>query len=457
MAYPATRLIICVDGTSSHTPAGSFGETNVHRIYASIQHGICIDGVTGETFNQEVQYIPWLNHTDNLKDRIQIGACSQGYVKKIEEVYNRCSQLTHKQDELWLFGFGHGGIVVRAVAGLLHNFGTMASAGQDKFGDDFKRLLEDMQGVYGLSPASFATGFARTAVAPRIQFVGVFDPISSKYDHKFDTSFNPSIRNMRQAVALHEDKESVSPALLFPADLDSLAPGESGRSFQQAYFVGRHNDLGGSAKRCGLSLYPCQWMWLEARKCGLAVNVAETLTGDNESLSALLPRPEREENKSKARFWSFTSENGIITRMQDLRDIHRNSADRGDRYSVRLGSPWMGSVGEKKLRSPFDADGRLRGYCERAPQGTLIHPSVYLLLDEYIHIALESKESKLHRHIEDWRSRMMHDADSIGANTGFWLEREDDDNDAANPGAFRVLVCGNTGAFVPEMTTIARY
>lgn len=458
MADPATRRIICVDGMSSYKQAGSFGETNVHRIYASIQQGICIDSVTGKPFNQEVQYIPWLNHADNLKDRIQVGAYGQGYVKKIEEVYSRCSHLSHEKDELWLFGFGYGGTVVRAVAGLLHNFGTMAFTGQDKSGKDFKKLFEDMQGVRGPSTASPTPGFASTAAAPRIHFVGVFDPISSKHDSIFDTSFNLSIRNMRQALALHEDKESLSPALLFPAGLDNLASRESGRSFQQAYFVGRHTDLGGSAKRCGLSLYPYQWMWLEARKCGLAMNVAEEISGHHESLSALLSQPgRREEKQKKARFWAFTSENGIVTRMQDLRDVHRNSGDRAEKYGVRLISSWLGSVGDKKPRSVFNADGCLRGYCERIPQGALIHPSVYFLLDEYIHIALESKDSRLHRHIEDWRSRMMHDLESIGANTGFWLEEEDDDDYSADPGALRVLVCGNTGASVPKMTHIGRH
>lgn len=32
-----------------------------------------------------------------------------------------------------------------------------------------------------------------------------------------------------------------------------------------------------------------------------------------------------------------------------------------------------------------------------------------------------------------------------GVNTGFWLDAEEDEEDPSNPGAIRVLVCGNTG------------
>lgn len=453
MTHPRTRLIVCVDGTSSHGATGTSKETNVHRIYASIQHGTCTDGVSGETFNQIAHYIPWLSHAEEIvsKDRIHIGVSDQGYVKRIEEVCDRCSQLSPEKDEVWLFGFGRGATVVRAVAGLLHAFGAMASAGQAEFGRDFKRMLKEVQRVHGLGLTTSSPVFASTRPAPRIQFIGVFDPIRCKNDDIFDTSFNRSIRNMRQALALHEDKESLSPALLFPEDLDELALRDYGRSFQQAYFIGRHNDIGGIAKRCGLALYPCHWIWLEARKCGLAVDVTDRSFGDNESLFALLREPAKGEAKGhKAKLWSFTSDNGITTRMQDLRQIHRASGDREEKYAVRLTSPWLSSVGGKRSRTPFNTDGHLRGYCGWAPQGTIIHASVYLLLDEYIHIALETKDSKLQRNIENWRAKMMQNSGSIGANTGFWLDEEDDD--AADPGALRVLVCGNTGALMSRLT-----
>lgn len=450
MAYPRTRLIICVDGTSSSAPSGSPSETNVHRIYTSIQRGICTDRISGETFNQIAQYIPGSGHSDDVvfKDRMHV--FGQSDVKQIEEVYDRCSQLSPEKDEVWLFGFGRGAMVVRAVAGLMHSLGAMASAGQPGFGQDFKRLLKVMQHPSNLALYSPSSIFPNTRPAPRIQFVGVFDPIKCKHDDVFDTSFNRSIRNMRQAVALHEDKESLSPALLFPEDLRGSTLKDYGRSFIQAYFVGRHTDIGGSAKRCGLALYPCQWMWLEARQFGLAVHMTEKASGEHEPPFALLPRPaKKEEKEQRAKLWSFASENGITVRMQDLRKIYRDAGDREERYAVRLASPWLSSAREKKPRNPFEADGYLLGYCDWAPQGTIIHPSVYLLLDEYIGIALETKDLALQQNLEIWRARMMHASGSIGASTGFWLD--EDDNDFDDPGALRVLVCGNTGIYIQAL------
>jgi ribosome biogenesis GTPase A len=66
-----------------------------------------------------------------------------------------------------------------------------------------------------------------------------------------------------------------------------------------------------------------------------------------------------------------------------------------------------------------------------------------MLLDEHVNVALESKEIKLQRHLEDYRDKML-GLNAYGfPNPGFWLD--DDDDDSPNPGAIRVLVCGNTG------------
>lgn len=192
-------------------------------------------------------------------------------------------------------------------------------------------------------------------------------------------------------------------------------------------------------------------MWLEARQCGLVVEMKEEASGEHESLFTLLPEPaKREGKKQKAKLRSFTSENGITARMQDFRMIYRLSRDREERYAVRLVSPWLISISETKPRSLFITDSHLRGYCEWVPQGTIIHPSVYLLLDEYINIALETKDLNSQRNLESWRARMMHESESIGANTGFWLD--EDDHGSADPGALRVLVCGNTGEVSQALT-----
>lgn len=80
----------------------------------------------------------------------------------------------------------------------------------------------------------------------------------------------------------------------------------------------------------------------------------------------------------------------------------------------------------------------------KAPHGTIIHPSVYLLLDKYIGISLDMKSFPFHPHLERWRQRILgQTGNSALGSMGFW-------NDAGraepeDPGAIRILVCGNAG------------
>lgn len=164
MAFPGatlpTRLVICVDGThlsSSGSSKSDTGQTNIHRIYAGLKRGECTCSTSGVTFNQVIRYVPGIGSADDAfsKDRIQASVLGQGYLKQIQDVYESCCQLSGSQDEIWLFGFSRGAYVVRAVAGLLHHFNAIASAGQPEFAKDFKRTLKEAerrQGHYsGLS------------------------------------------------------------------------------------------------------------------------------------------------------------------------------------------------------------------------------------------------------------------------------------------------------------------
>ena len=146
-----TRLIICVDGANQ----SGGQETNIHRIYTSILVGKVSDSACGGLFKQEVKYVPGIGSADDVfsKDRLQASVLGQGHLKQIQDVYESCSQLMGEQDEIWLFGFSRGAFVVRAVAGLLHNFGALVSAGQPEYSKDFKKVLRDasVSGGSGLS------------------------------------------------------------------------------------------------------------------------------------------------------------------------------------------------------------------------------------------------------------------------------------------------------------------
>ena len=80
-----------------------------------------------------------------------------------------------------------------------------------------------------------------------------------------DITFNDSIHHLRHALALDEDREAMTPEYTYP-DVSRI---RGDRSIIQAWFAGAHIDMGGSAKKDGLSLYPLQWMLLESKMKGL--------------------------------------------------------------------------------------------------------------------------------------------------------------------------------------------
>ncbi|KAK5686968.1 hypothetical protein LTS10_001104 [Elasticomyces elasticus] len=428
--YP-TRLVLCLDGVPTKSCTS---QTNIQRVHAGIRQGKCLDTLSANVYNVEALYIPWTGAADDTFSTTSIGA--QSHIKQLQTAYEKCSQLDGERDEVWLFGFGRGAYVARAVAGLLHHVGAATSAGQPEFAKDFKKVLKkESERQAGrrlsltLSPTS-TTSSGSVKPAPRIRFVGAFDTVKAgSNDSAFDTTFNSSIQHMRHALALHEDKKP--PDSIVPESIYGTNFADSGRSLVEAWFTGSHADIGGSAKKAGLALYPLQWMLLEARNCGLAIAVENS--GPTDPMALVFPRSE----KKGSRPWTCTSANGVGTTMYDFRSVHEI-----EDYSIKLGSSMSASLTASKPRQPFTAKGILDGYCDWAPQGAYIHPSVYLLLDEHLNVAMEAKELKLQRYLADWRERMLGSVHGV-VNTGFWLDEDADD--APDPGAIRVLVCGNTG------------
>lgn len=78
-----------------------------------------------------------------------------------------------------------------------------------------------------------------------------------------------------------------------------------------------------------------------------------------------------------------------------------------------------------------------------APQGTIVHPSAYLIMDEYHLFKLDESSATIQSCLAKWRYRMMGDLDGL-PNRGFWNLNQPE-NPNLKPGAIRILVCGNTG------------
>ncbi|KAF6841016.1 hypothetical protein CMUS01_03680 [Colletotrichum musicola] len=395
------RLVICVDGTWFHPDGAVSSEgktensTNVYRLFASVYEGEVVD--------------------------------DQG--KRLRP-----------EDEVWLYGFSRGAFVVRAVAGLLHYISALTAAdnSDDVFEKDYNKALKTyraMQRENKLQESRIHEMLSsNTRPAPKIRFVGAFDTVKALNDTKlFDISVNPSIENYRHALALNETREVMTPECdspRFAVDRSSLARHSA---FVQAWFVGAHVDMGGSSEMDGLSLYPLQWMLAESRKLGLRLGFS-SFKG-----RARIENPIHLVGLDTERLpWTCTSKNGTIFEMQDIRGVHKDN-----RHSTRINRA-KGALWRRKGRTPFDQDGKLEGYCDFAPQGTFVHPSVYLLLDWQLGLSLDMQEFPFFSHLHGWRDKTLGYQGEVPVQ-GFWNDSVKWSQEQEELGAIRILVCGNVG------------
>lgn len=127
--------------------------------------------------------------------------------------------------------------------------------------------------------------------------------------------------------------------------------------------MGAHIDIGGSAAKDGLSLYPLQWMLVESRAKGLQLEFDGSFGNRaviDDPLKLVFPAYESE--GKGVPLLTFTAKNDLKVEMQDLRRVHQ-LPKHGAKYAVHLNQYkrlWM----PNEQRAAFNEDGNLRCYCE---------------------------------------------------------------------------------------------
>lgn len=158
----------------------------------------------------------------------------------------------------------------------------------------------------------------------------------------------------------------MKPEYLFP-DYQDERVRLVNRTIVQAWFLGRHMDMGGSCRMDGLSLYPLQWMLLESMSQGLVLGfdvkapragLSEVATIEN-PLQLVLPNGLLEGSEEK--LWKCRCENGIEVSMHDIRHVHSEAKYHG-RYDLNFKR--KPNIWPKEARRPFNHDGHLSGHCK---------------------------------------------------------------------------------------------
>ena len=132
--------------------------------------------------------------------------------------------------------------------------------------------------------------------------------------------------------------------------------------------------------------------------------------------------------------WQLGYKNGLQISMFDLQSLHGEKTTDED-HSLRINT---GSSTIYNRQRQIFSSGRLNGWSQ-GPFGTIIHPSMYCILDRHARFYEHSVLKHRKKDLADFQERCMADTEAIQP----WLEGMS--LQASGVKAFRILVCGKTG------------
>ncbi|KAJ9605010.1 hypothetical protein H2200_010399 [Cladophialophora chaetospira] len=440
------RLIVCIDAEEFHPEDGTLGNdnsSNIFRIKSVIHSGYCKDA-QGRNVEQIVRYYRAAADGPSRIERLRSRGATVYHDEQIKSIVKEvCETLEESEDELFLYGFGRGAFLVRAVAGFLDTMHLPKSTSLRYFDRlyqstlDFYKARKEEDNRNGPQIVEFLR--THTTRPPRIQFVGIINTVKYTTEESLhDVSFVPSISNLRHALAINEARAQLG------AEVYETPPAKDmeGRTFIQAWFVGSHQDLGGGAFEDGLSLYPLQWILIESMRAGLVLQSQDDIKGPIPKKNPLvlafpqyaggLPKLEQSEEIE----WRMLHSNGIQVSFYDLQSLHGTSSDTDQAHSVQINSSTPLYNNPPKL---FNGKA-LIGWREEGNYGTIIHPSVFCLLDRNPRLYEQHRFKVLKKDLADYRDRCLEEGDGA---IPPWLEGLE--LQASGVKAFRILVCGKTG------------
>jgi len=280
----AKNLIICCDGTNNQ-----FGpcNTNVVRLVQVLDR---------DPQKQLVYYDPGVGTMPEPGFVTPLGkwiskvfglAFGAGLNDKIGAAYKFLMDHYEPGDNVYMFGFSRGSYTVRAISGMLYQFGLLPAGSVNLIPYVLKyyQAINDLNGAskqeknqYWEVSRNFRETFARINFSGgrstrivKIRFLGLFDTVSSvgwawEPVHFPYTSSNPSIEVVRHAIALDEHRAFFRQNRWFKS-------ATSTQDFRELWFPGVHCDVGGgyAESDSGLWRTPFLWMLVEAKKAGLLI------------------------------------------------------------------------------------------------------------------------------------------------------------------------------------------
>jgi len=441
------RHIVCVDGVTdgaitSSDAACARNASSISRINSIIKAGQFIDE-NGRSISQTLQY-----HQAVIPKSFLAGNFTTTTTPAEQQIQHIVLDILRKleasSDEIFLFGSGCGAFTVRAVAGVLHHMGVPRPGYLKDFPELYKNacLLVQARQRDDSERGNKALTYLRTRThgMPNIKFVGVFDAIKPSAEKQpYDISCVSSICNFRHAMAFNENRITNS------LDVPQAPPAKDmqGRSFIQAWFLGYHPDLVGGTQHDGLSLYPLQWMLIEAMLSGLVVcfDAARAAAAATENpLLLTFPHFTGETpdlSGSEQIRWQIQYVNDIRVSMFDLQSINvskTNAAEASHTIHFETVSAFYNNS-----RKIFSKEG-LIGWNMEQSFGTIVHPSVFCILDRTQRYLEQNRFKPYKKPLADFEANYIR---GNPEDMPPWLQNSQ--LLASGVKAFRILVCGKTG------------
>jgi uncharacterized protein (DUF2235 family) len=284
------NVVLCCDGTGNKLDVAT---SNVVRLFSVARRDIPQEQVV--YYHPGIGTMPAkaaLTSVSRWVTKLAGNSAGYGLLDDVADLYTYLMQTFHEGDRIFIFGFSRGAFTARVVAGLIHRCGVLKPEFPSliPYALDLYRPHQALDDVV----AKFVRLFSRRT---RVHFLGLWDTVKAfgviwpkSLPH---LRFNPSVDNIRHALALDERRTMFAPTTWGGTDGDRrgtpaglITPAMPPRSIEESqdvketWFEGCHSDVGGGLPENEGSLYKhsLEWMVREAQDKGLFVD-EDTLGG----------------------------------------------------------------------------------------------------------------------------------------------------------------------------------
>lgn len=249
----ARNLIVLIDGTMV-----SASRTDTYKSYSNVFELACLLQLRDKSEDGTPQVVFYTSGISSQPDTLSIRNMITGYSIKsqiVDQYTNICANYNfnpdkgEKPDKIYLFGFSRGAMAVRALAGLIAEFGLL----HPKHIRHLPRLLSAWDNTEGRGSLPDHIELRQV----EIEFVGVFDSVMGGIE--WMQLFNPirfsnqrmpgRINKAVQILAIDENRSHFKPKPWQGAD-DGLDPDGNPKQqppfLRQIWMPGVHSDIGGT-------------------------------------------------------------------------------------------------------------------------------------------------------------------------------------------------------------------